>query len=257
MAHNYTDSFKALTSNERAVVHYDQLGCGLSTHLPDAPSDFWTIALFLDELDNLLAHLNIAARYDLLGHSWGGMLACEHAVRRPSGLRRLILASSPSDLPFGIIEVNLLRDELPVEIQQTLQQHERAGTTDSSEYRTATQFFNSRHVCRVPVPSECQASERQYLLDPTVYLAMWGPSEFYVTGSLKDWTIVDRLHFIQVPTLIYSGVYDEATPRTQTAFLELIAGDVRQVLFEKSSHMPHVEEHEKTMHVIGQFLDAA
>ena len=41
------------------------------------------------------------------------MLGCEHAIKQPPGLRRLILASSPSDLPYGVIEVNLLRDQLP------------------------------------------------------------------------------------------------------------------------------------------------
>ena len=61
----------------RAVIHYDQIGNGRSTHLPDRGADFWTVDLFLDELDNLLAHLGIADRYHLLGQSWGGMLGAE------------------------------------------------------------------------------------------------------------------------------------------------------------------------------------
>ncbi len=36
-AHNYLDSLTRLASEDRAVVHYDQVGCGLSTHLPEAP----------------------------------------------------------------------------------------------------------------------------------------------------------------------------------------------------------------------------
>ena len=255
MAHNYLDSLKVLASEKRALVFYDQLGCGQSTHLPAASAEFWTVSLFLEELDNLLSYLNISSQYDLLGHSWGGMLACEHAVRRPAGLRRLILASSPSDLPFGVIEVNLLRDRLPADLQETLLKHEQAGTTSSPEYQAATRQFNSLHVCRAPFPDEFLASEAQFLNDPTVYFSMWGPSEFYVTGSLKDWSIVERLSLIQVPTLIYSGLYDEATPGTQTVFLKHIP-NVRQVLFQNSSHMPHIEEHEKTIDLIRTFLDA-
>lgn len=254
MAHNYLDRFQALASDRRAVIVYDQLGCGQSTHLPSAPVEFWTIALFLDELDNLLAYLKIS-RYDLLGHSWGGMLGCEHAIKQPPGLRRLILASSPSDLPHGVIEVNLLRDQLPSDVQQTLLDHEEAGTTTSAEYQTAVRIFNDRHVCRVASPPELKASTAQCLLDPTVYLSMWGPSEFHVIGSLNDWSIVDRLHLIQVSTLIYSGVFDEATPATQQAFLQHITGSVRQVLFYGSSHMPHIEEPEKTIDLVREFLD--
>lgn len=76
---------------------YDQLGCGRSTHLREKMGDesFWTIDLFLSELDNLLAHLKIE-EYDLLGQSWGGILANEHAAHQPKGLKKLILANTPA-----------------------------------------------------------------------------------------------------------------------------------------------------------------
>jgi len=51
-------------------VHYDQVGGGRSTLLPEKGADFWTVQLFLDELDNLLEVLGIAGRYNLLGQSW-------------------------------------------------------------------------------------------------------------------------------------------------------------------------------------------
>ncbi|XVQ86603.1 alpha/beta fold hydrolase [Microbispora siamensis] len=95
-AHDYTLRIARLAEHGRAVVHYDQIGVGLSTHLPEKGAGFWTVGLFLDELDNLLAHLGIAGRYHVLGQSWGGMLAAEHAVRAPSGLRGLVIANSPT-----------------------------------------------------------------------------------------------------------------------------------------------------------------
>ena len=69
-----------LSRSGRPVVHHDQLGNGNSTHLARSGADFWTVDLFLDELDNLLDKLGIASAYHLLGQSWGGMLAAEHAV---------------------------------------------------------------------------------------------------------------------------------------------------------------------------------
>ena len=84
--HDYVDSLKGIAATGRAVVHYDQLGNGRSTHLRDKGADFWTVELFLDELANLTRHLGIERGYHVFGQSWGGMLGAEHAVTRPSGL---------------------------------------------------------------------------------------------------------------------------------------------------------------------------
>ena len=42
---------------------------------------------------------------------------------------------------------------------------------------------------------------------------MWGPSEFYITGRLKDWDIRERLGEIHAPTLVVYGRDDEVTPQ--------------------------------------------
>jgi L-proline amide hydrolase len=129
--HEYVLRIAGLAATGRAVVHYDQLGCGFSTHLPDQSPDFWTVQLFLDELDTVLAALGIDDGYALLGQSWGGMLAAEHAVRRPTGLRALVIANSPASMELWLAEANRLRGELPPEVQATLLAHEEAGTTGS------------------------------------------------------------------------------------------------------------------------------
>jgi L-proline amide hydrolase len=91
--------------------------------------------------------------------------------------------------------------------------------------------------------------------DPTVYFTMNGSSEFHVVGTLKSWSIIDRLHLVQAPTLLISGKYDEATPACVQPFADRIQ-DVRWVTFENSSHMPHVEETEHCLKVVGDFLAA-
>ena len=252
--HDYLDPFDDLASERRAVVQYDQVGNGASTHLRDAPASFWTVDLFLDELDNLLAHLGIASRYDILGQSWGGMLASEHAVRSPPGLRRLVVADSPASLKTWVEEANRLRADLPPDVQATLLEHEAAGTTGSLEYAAATRVFYDRHVCRVPWPDYVRRTFDALAEDPTVYGTMNGPSEFHVVGTLAGWTIEDRLDRVSVPTLLISGAHDEATPLTQKPFLDRVP-DIRQVVFADSSHMPHVEEREATMRVVREFLD--
>ena len=254
--HDYIDSLTDLADGSRAVVHYDQIGNGRSTHLRDADPAFWSVDLFLDELDNLLAHLGVADQYDMLGQSWGGMLAAEHAVRRPPGLRRLVIADSPASLVTWLDEANRLRAALPPAVQDALLRHEAAGTIEDPEYVAATRVFYDRHVCRIPWPPEVKRTFDAIDEDPTVYHTMNGPTEFHVVGTLKGWTIEDRLDSIAAPTLLLSGRYDEATPLTQKPFLDSIA-DVREVVFMQSSHMPHVEERPLYMQTVAGFLDAA
>ena len=253
--HDYVDAFKGLAARGRAVVHYDQLGNGRSTHLRDKGANFWTPRLFLDELENLLRHLKIDGRYHVLGQSWGGMLAAEHAVTQPKGLRALVIANSPASMELWVREANRLRDELPPQVQATLLKHEKAGTTDHSEYKEAIRIFYDRHVCRVtPWPDEVARTFKAIDDDPTVYMTMNGPSEFHVIGNLKTWSIINRLDRIRVPTLLISGRYDEATPAVVQPFADRIK-DVRWEIFEKSSHMPHVEETERCLKVVSDFLD--
>lgn len=254
--HDYLDGLTDLAADGRAVVHYDQIGNGGSTRLPDAGAAFWTVDLFLAELDNLLAHLGIAGGYDLLGQSWGGMLAAEHAVLRPAGLRRLVISNSPASIPTWVAEANRLRAALPPDVQATLLRHEQAGTTDHPDYAAATRVFYDRHVCRIPWPPEVERTFAALAEDPTVYFTMNGPSEFHCIGTLKDWTIEDRLHRISAPTLLLSGAHDEATPLTQAPFLDRVP-NIRQFVFPQSSHLPQVEERALFMRTVAHFLDAA
>lgn len=237
------------------MVHYDQLGNGRSTHLPQAPKDFWCVDLFLAELDNLIAHLGLRD-YALLGQSWGGILGAEHAVRQPVGLKALIIANSPASMELWCEAANELRQALPADVQATLQRHEDAGTTDTPEYRAASDVFYARHVCRIqPMPAEVARTFAAIDADPTVYHAMNGPTEFHVVGSMRNWTIIDRLSRIQVPTLLISGRFDEATPATVQPFADGIE-EVQWQIFEQSSHMPHVEEREACMASVAAFLNA-
>lgn len=255
-AHNYVDAYKLLSLQGRAVIHYDQLGCGNSTLLPDKGGDFWTVQLFIDELNNLVDHLRQRAAFHVLGQSWGGMLGAEYGITRPTGLKSLVIANSPASMALWSSEAMRMRKDMPQHIQDALNRHEAAGTTSDPEYQAATMWVYERHVCRVvPFPPEVKATFDQVARNPTVYNVMNGPNEFFVVGTLKNWTVVDKVHRINVPALLISGRYDEATPAVVQPFKDNIKG-AKWEIFEHSSHMPHVEEQEKCMKLVGAFLDA-
>jgi L-proline amide hydrolase len=254
--HDYVQSYGDLADTGRPVILYDQIGNGRSTHLPDKGADFWTVDLFVNELENLVDHLGLRDGFHVLGQSWGGMLGAEYAVRHPKGLQSLVIANSPASMDLWVSEANRLRKGLPPEVEAVLQKHETAGTTDSADYQAAVEVFNARHVCRVqPVPPEVKRTFDAIAADPTVYHTMNGPSEFHVIGTMRTWTIVDRLPAINVPTFLISGRYDEATPATVQPYADQIP-DVRWQIFEHSSHMPHVEEKEACLTAVAEFLDA-
>jgi L-proline amide hydrolase len=252
--HDYLLSMTDLACDGRAVVHYDQLGNGRSTHFPERGADFWTVDLFVRELHSLVWALGIHERHHVLGQSWGGFLAQEYALTHPAGLRSLVLADTAASFPDFVAEANGLRADLPADVEATLRRHEEAGTTDDPEYAAACEVFYGRHVCRVdPWPAEVVEAFAWIERDPTVYHTMNGPSEFHVIGSIRDWQSKDRLGEIGVPTLLVSGRYDEATPALQETLKAGIAG-AEWVLFDESSHMPHVEERERYMQVVGAWL---
>jgi len=252
--HDYVLALADVAKSGRPVVHYDQLGGGRSTHLPERGGDFWTVQLFLDELDNLLGELGIADDYHLLGQSWGGMLGAEHAVRQPVGLRSLVISNSPASMALWASEAKILRAQLPPDVEATLDRHEADGTTNDPEYLAASQIYYDEHVCRVvPNPPEVLRTTEYLAQDPTVYHTMNGPNEFFCIGTLKDWSVVERVQHIVAPTLLLSGRFDEATPATVQPFFDSIP-DVRWEIFEASSHMPFIEEPERYRSVVEDFL---
>lgn len=245
---DYLEPLEALASTGRQIIFYDQLGCGNS----DRPEDksMWTVDLYVEEVGVVRQALGLD-RIHLLGQSWGGMLAMEYVLTQPTGVSSMIVADSPASMPQWIAEGQRLRLELPVDVQETLLKHERAGTTSDLEYIEAMNVFYHRHVCRVVPYPEPFARELSRLSE--VYEIMNGPTEFAITGTLKDWDIVDRLHEIRAPTLLVSGRHDEATPAIVETIHERIL-ESQWVLFEDSSHLPHLEETERFLDVVTTFL---
>ncbi len=250
--HDYLEPLELMAATGRRVIFYDQLGVGNSDH-PHNPA-LWTVPLFREELGVMRQELGLD-HVHILGQSWGGMLGMEYALTQPTGLASLIVADSPASMPQWVAEANRLREELPAEVQATLLKHEAAGTTDDPAYEEAMMVFYRRHVCRVdPFPDYVARAFAHMAETPEVYHTMNGPSEFHVIGTLKDWDITARLGEIRVPTLVVSGRYDEATPAIAETVHRGIKGS-EWVLFEHSSHMPHVEETERFMAVLTTFLD--
>lgn len=246
--HNYVRSLEAL-SDERPVVFYDQLGCGLSDR-PDDPS-LWTTDRAVAELAAVRLSIGLD-RFHLLGQSWGSMLATDYALTRPGGIASLILASPCISIPRWVEDATRFRQALPPDVQQVIDSHEAAGNTGCPEYVAAMLVYYKRHVCRMePWPQELElafAGEGHQ-----VYETMWGPSEFTVTGTLRDFDRSGRLEEIDARTLFTCGRHDEATPETVGWYRSLLPG-AELTVFEESSHLAHLEERDRYNALVRAFL---
>jgi proline-specific peptidase len=240
-------------ADERRVVFYDQIGSGNSGLEEPHEVSIWQPELFVEEVGVVREALGLE-RVHVLGHSWGGMLGMQYATEQPEGLVSLIVESSPPSVPDWMPEVARLRSELPPEVEATLREHEEAGTTGSPEYEEASMAFYRRHVCRTdPWPDWLVECFEKLEANPEVYHAMNGPSEFHVIGTIRDWDITPRLGRIQVPTLVFSGRYDEVTPACTEAAHRRIPGS-EYVVLEESSHMAQAEQPEEALALVRGFL---
>jgi proline-specific peptidase len=250
--HDYLEPLEELAATGRRVIFYDQIGCGRSWI--EKPADFWTVELFVREVQAVRDALGLD-HIHLFGSSWGGMLAMEYALTAPPGLASLVLSSSPASLAMWGAETGRLRRELPTAVQAVLDEHEAAGTLGSPEYEAAAMEFYKRHVCRVdPFPDCVLRTFAGVAEHPDVYMTMQGPNEFVITGTLKHWDISDRLGEIGVPTLITAGAHDEFTP-VQAEALHAGIPASELVTFENASHMQFVEDPERYRELVAGFLE--
>jgi proline iminopeptidase len=235
--------------DERPVIFYDQLGSGKS----DKPTDksLWKLERFVEEVGQIREALGLKSLH-ILGHSWGTMLAASYLLTQPKGIRSVIFSGPCLSAPQWMRDQIAHRKALPQDVQDILAKHEAAGTTDSEEYEAAVKEFNKRFVNRMEKKPEWLDTEDAQS-NKEVYLTMWGPSEFYATGNLKDFDVTPRLSEIKLPALFVCGRYDEATPSTTEAYSKLIPGAKFHV-FENSAHVGYLEEPDEYVRVVREFL---
>ncbi|MBF8251667.1 MAG: L-proline amide hydrolase [Actinobacteria bacterium] len=243
---------KLLSASSRPVIVYDQIGCGKSTPLRSKPAEFWTIELFEEELSKIIKHLKIEERYILAGASWGGMLAMNYAIKKPKGLKGLIIANSLPSSRMWVLETRKLVAKLPTKHRNAIYKYEKLGKHTSKEYLAANTEFANRHIRQIP-PLIDNEPKREF--GKHVYEAMWGPTEFTVRGSLKDWNVEKELHRIKVPTFFINGERDEATPAMQRFMKARVQGS-EYYCIKGAAHYAFIEAPLEWMQATEKWLTA-
>lgn len=234
------------------LIFYDQLGCGYSK-VGKNHKITWNFPLFLDELENLIKFFGLK-KYNILGHSWGGMLALEWVCNfNHEGLEKLILFSTlPSTKIWNDEHIKML-DDFPTDQKEAILAQFEGKNYDKKSYLFGIRRFYKEHVGKRSKELFDFKTKRFPKTNREIYELMWGDSELFGTGTLKDWSVEDKLHKIDVPTLIISGALDESTPRIN----ELMNKEIKNskwVLLKKSHHIGYCEETDEVIGTLKSFI---
>ncbi len=246
---DYLWNLEAL-SDKHQVVFFDQIGCGRSSHTRDPK--FCTIEYFVQELVAVIEKLNLK-NIDLFGHSWGAMLAVEYLLTQPSEIKRAIFASPCLSLKRWKETTDRYLAELPNNYGILIREYEENGKGEVREYKIARTLYYKTYECRMQQePSLIKAAKHGF--NREVYLRMWGPNEYTVSGNLAEYDRSERLKELTLPTLFTGGRFDGASPEDVAFYQAQIAGSKLQI-FEKSSHLPHLEEPGQYLECLKIFLN--
>ena len=197
--------------------YYDQLGSSFS----DKPKDqsLWTIDRFVDEVEQVRLALGLDENnFIILGHSWGGILGLEYALKHQNRMKALIISNMVPSIPDYIKYANdVLAPKLDPSVLKKIREYENAGDYTNNEYLgLIEEHYYPKHVLRMPLEEWPNPVTRSLAaLNYDIYLKMQGPSEFGVVGDalLKDWDRKNDLKNLKIPVLTIGGQHDTMDPK--------------------------------------------
>jgi len=243
----YLKSLEGL-GDDRPVIRYDQLGGGKSDKVAD--TTMFTIPHFVAELDSLRAALGMPTVH-LVGHSWGTILAFEYYRAHPEHVVSLTLGSAALDIPTWERNARKLVTTLSDSSQRAIKTREAEKKFDAPDYQAAIGEFYGKYVWRHPVEADLDSTMKT--ANEKIYNYMQGPSEFTITGTLKNYNSTPFLRDVKVPTLYTVGEFDEADPPTVKRFAAMTPG-ARVVVLAGSAHLSEWDAPEAMNKAIRDFL---
>jgi proline iminopeptidase len=229
------DSF--LPSAGIEYYYYDQLGSAYSDQ-PDDP-DLWQVDRFVDEVEQVRTALGLnAGNFFLLGHSWGGILAIEYALRHQRHLKGLVISNMMSSIPaYNEYARTVLMPAMDQAQLAQIKRLEALGETETPEYMELLGDHYVQHVLRMPAEEWPEPVNRSFgHLNRSIYVPLQGPSELGASGLLSDWDRTESLKDIRVPTLTIGGTYDTMDPAHMAQMADRFPNG-RFLLCPKAGHM--------------------
>ncbi|MCW3088922.1 MAG: proline-specific peptidase [Sediminibacterium sp.] len=234
--HEFFESFESFFPQEGIEFYeYDQLG----SYFSDQPKDssLWTTEHFVEEVEQVRKALGLNKdNFYLLGHSWGGILAMEYALKYQDNLKGLVISNMMSSCPaYGKYADDVLAKQMDPKVLDTIRAIEAKGDFANPKYtQLLMPNFYNQHFCRLNPWPEALTRAMPHL-NAEVYTMMQGPSEFGVSGRLANWDRSKDLPKIKTPTLTIGATHDTMDPE----HMKWMAGQVqngRSLICPNGSH---------------------
>lgn len=237
--HEYFEAFDSFFPGEGIeYYYYDQLGSAYS----DQPRDgsLWELDRFVEEVEQVRQALKLdSSNFYLLGHSWGGMLATEYALKYQQHLKGLVISNMMASIPAYVryAETTLMPAMDPKVLKEILAIEVKKDYENPRYMELLIPHFYEHHILRMPASQWPDPVKRGFdKTNKDVYIPMQGPSEMSSSGKLEKWDRMADLGKITVPTLTIGGQFDTMDPK----YMEKMASAMpkgRHLHCPKGSHM--------------------
>jgi proline iminopeptidase len=263
-SHDYFLPYLLPLARTHRLVFIDERGSGRSEKLEDPAG--YTVEAMVEDVEAVRKALNLG-RIDLLGHSYGGVLAQAYALKYPESLDHLVLCSTFHSTKKMNEVFRQMKEKMPAELRDRIAKMEGEGLYGHGKDYEKNRYTEAYMIAawgegyfpylygKRPDPNYSPVASGEMSWD--LYRAMWGSNgEFVIDGNLASVEYEERLADLRVPTLITVGDHDECDPALSREMHARIPGSKLAVLPE-SGHMTFVDQPGLFMRAVDEFLGEA
>ncbi|MBT2556684.1 proline iminopeptidase-family hydrolase [Hymenobacter sp. ISL-91] len=247
--HEYFECMESFLPREGIeFIYYDQLGCGNSDNPQD--TSMWSLPRYVEEVEQVRQALQLdSSNFYLLGHSWGGILAAEYALKYQQHLKGLVISNMMMSIPaYGKYAEEVLAPQFKPEVLKEIREIEARKDFQNPRYmELLLPNFYTQHILRRPLEQWPEPVNRSFAkMNQSLYVTMQGPSEFGVSGKLLNWNRVPDLPKLAMPVLSIGGKHDTMDPE----HMRMVAQKVQHgtaLICPKGSHMSFYDDQQTYM----------
>jgi proline iminopeptidase len=237
------------------LVFVDERGSGRSERLIDVKG--YTLEALACDADAVRRALGLNT-IDVMGHSFGGILAQAYVIKYPQTVRRLILAGTGSSASRINADFKLIKDSLDPALRAKIDALEKKGIIGADgaqlpEYRKLADEAEESYEYAGRLPSWDEPGDS---VGWDVLNEMWGSrSDFHIDGNMVGFDFVPELRKLNTPTLIILGDHDLVSTTTAQETHAAIPRS-KLIIVAHSGHMSFVDQTDAFLRDVSAFLDA-
>ena len=255
--HEYLEAFDSYFPGAGIEYYfYDQLGSAYSDQ-PKEPS-LWEVDRFVEEVEQVRQALGLTPdNFYLVGHSWGGLLATEYALKYQKNLKGLVISNMMASVPaYTEYAEKVLAPAMDQKALAEIRKFEAAKDYQNPRYtELVVANFYVDHILRMPPDQWPEPVNRSFAhINQSIYIPLQGPSELAVRGAkLEKWDRSADLSTIMVPTLVVGARYDTMDPK----YMEMMSKQMkkgRYLYCPNGSHLAMYDDQKTYFTGLVQFI---